>query len=112
MRMLTQKLKRYRFPVEIISFVVWSYHQFNDSYRDVAEPLLYRGISVSHETVRSWCNKFSSHFKEVIKKRELKPSDKWHLDEQQLKINGEVYYLWRAVDEAGYELDVFLAKAT
>ncbi|MBA4697292.1 MAG: hypothetical protein H2069_07895 [Legionella sp.] len=40
--MLTQKLKRYRYPLEIISYVVWSYHRFNDSYRDVQERLLYR----------------------------------------------------------------------
>ena len=108
--MLTQKLKRYRYPIEIISFVVWSYHRFNDSYRDIKERLLYRGISVSHETARTWCIKFGPHFKDVIKKREPKPSDKWHLDEQQLRINGETYYLWRAVDKDGYELDVFLQK--
>jgi putative transposase len=89
--MLTQKLKRYRFPVEIISFVVWSYHRFNDSYRDIKERLLYRGISVSHETARNWCIKFGPHFKDVIKKHEPKPSDKWYLDEQQLRISGEPY---------------------
>ena len=72
--------------------------------------MLYRGISVSHETARTWCNKFGSHFKDVIKKREPSPSDKWHLDEQQLKINGESYYLWHAVDKDSYELDVFLQK--
>jgi putative transposase len=27
-----------------------------------------------------------------------------------LKINGERFYLWRAVDSEGYELDVFLKK--
>ncbi|CAM4446320.1 MAG: hypothetical protein LEGION0403_FIIPPAGN_01180 [Legionella sp.] len=45
-----------------------------------------------------------------MKKRESKPSDKWHLDEQQLRIRGATYYLWRAVDDEGYELDVFLPK--
>ncbi|CAM4406561.1 MAG: hypothetical protein LEGION0403_FIIPPAGN_00901 [Legionella sp.] len=28
--------------------------------------------------------------------------------EQQVRINGATYYLWRAMDEEGYELDVFL----
>jgi putative transposase len=32
------------------------------------------------------------------------------LDEQQLRIRGATYYLWRAVDDEGYELDVFLQK--
>lgn len=108
--MLTQKLKRYRYPLEIISYVVWSSHRFNDSYRDIQERLLYRGIVVSHETIREWCIKFSRHFKDVIKKRESKPGEKWHLDEQTLRINGSLYILWLAVDSEGYELDVFLQK--
>lgn len=108
--MLHQKPKGYRYPAEIISLVVWSYHRFNDSYRDVSERLLYRGIEVSHETVCQWCIKFGPKFKDVIKKNEPRTSDKWHLDEQQLRINNEKYYLWRAVDEHGVELDVFLQK--
>ena len=46
----------------------------------------------------------------MIKKREPRASDKWHLDEQQTRINGERFYLWRAVDEEGFELDVLLQK--
>ena len=102
--------KGHRFPVLIISHVVWLYHRFNHSYRDIQEQLAYRGIILSHETIRSWCYKFSSHFKEVIKKQERKPKDKWHLDEMTIRINGEYFVLWRAVDSDGYELDVFLQK--
>lgn len=101
---------RHRFPASIISQAVWIYHRFNNSYRDIEEQLAFRGISVSHETVRSWSIKFSSHFREVIKKRERKPSDKWHLDEMTVKINGEFFILWRAVDSDGYELDILLQK--
>jgi putative transposase len=108
--LLNKHLKRYRFPLEIISYVVWEYHRFNDSYRDIKERLMYRGILVSHETIRLWCLKFGLHFFSVIKKREAKLSDKWHLDEMVLRINGERFYLWRAVDSEGYELDVFLQK--
>jgi putative transposase len=107
---LTTKPKRYRFPVEIISYTVWSYQRFNDSYRDVSERLQMRGLLVSHETIRKWCIKFGSHFSDVIKKRERKPTDKWHLDEMHLKINGEKFMLWRPVDSEGQELDIFLQK--
>ena len=102
--------KRHRFPVSIISHVVWLYHRFNHSYRDIQEQMAYRGIILSHETIRSWCYKFASHFKEVIKKQERRPKDKWHLDEMTIRINGEYFVLWRAVDSDGYELDVFLQK--
>ena len=108
--MLTQKPKRQRFPIEIISYALWSYHRFNDSFRDVKERLLYRGITVSHEAIRGWCLKFSGHFSQVIKKQGYKPGDKWHLDEMRVKLNGEFYYLWWAVDAQGHELDIFLQK--
>ena len=101
---------RHRFPASIISQAVWIYHRFNNSYPDIEEQLAFRGISVSYETIRSWSIKFSNHFRNVIKKRERKPSDKWHLDEMTVKVNGEFFILWRAVDSNGYELDVLLQK--
>ena len=105
---LEQAPKHHRFPVSIISHAVWRYHRFNDSYRDIQEELAYRNVIVSHEAIRSWCNKFSTHFKDVIRKRERKPKDKWHLDEMTIGINGEYFILWRAVDSDGYEGNVKL----
>ena len=107
---LTTALRRYRFPLSIISQAVWAYHRFNHSYRDIQDELAFRGINVSHETIRSWCLKFGNHFRDVIKKRERKPSGKWHLDEMSIKINGDPFILWRAVDSDGYELDILLQK--
>lgn len=46
--MLPIKPKRHRFPLEIINFAFWSYHRFNDSYRDIEERLAFRGIDISH----------------------------------------------------------------
>jgi len=57
----------------------------------VQEQLAFHGIILHHETVRDWCRKFANHFKDVIKKRERKPSDTWHLDEMTVKINGEPF---------------------
>ena len=79
----------------IIGQAVWQYHRFNQSYRDVREQLLYRGIDVSHETIRSWCYKFGKKFEKVIKKKQRKVTDKWHLDEMTMKVNGEYFILWR-----------------
>jgi putative transposase len=107
---LARTPKRYRYPATIISYAVWQYHRFNLSFRDVQEQLAYRGIIVSHETVRKWCLKFSRQFKDTLQKRARQLSDKWHLDEMSLRINGESFVLWRAVDEHGMELDVFLQK--
>ena len=35
---------------------------------------------------------------------------KWHLDEVFVKINGEMHYLWRAVDHEGEVLESFVSK--
>jgi transposase-like protein len=48
--------KGFRFPEEIISHAVWLYYRFLLSLRDVQELLLERGIVVSHETIRAWCD--------------------------------------------------------
>lgn len=102
--------KRHRFPVSIISHAVWLYHRFNNSYRDIQEQMAYRGIILNHKTVRFWCYKFASNFQNIIRKRECKPDDKWHLDEMNVKINGEVFILWRAIDFESHELEVLLQR--
>ena len=35
---------------------------------------------------------------------------RWHLEEVFVRINGETYYLWRAVDHEGKVLEVFVTK--
>jgi putative transposase len=35
---------------------------------------------------------------------------KWHLDEVYVKINGEMRYLWRAIDHEGEVLESFVTK--
>ena len=35
---------------------------------------------------------------------------KWHLDEVYVKINGEMHYLWRAVDHEGEVLESYATK--
>ena len=107
---LSFRLKRHRYPVSIISNAIWQYHRFSLSYRDIEEQLAFRGVIVSYESIRLWCQKFSAHFRDVIRKKERKPTDKWHLDEMMIKVNGEMFILWRAVDSTGHELDIFLQK--
>lgn len=108
--MLTKAPKGYRFPAGVIDYCVYLYHRFNISYRDIEEMMAKRGIRVSYESIRKWCLKFSRKYAAVLRKREHKRSDKWHLDEMTLKINGVPYVLWRAVDSEGYELDIFIQK--
>jgi len=91
----------YRFPPEIISHAVWLYHRFRLSFRDVEDLLAERCIIVTYETIRHWCQKFGPDYARKLKRRQGRLGDTWHLDELFLKINGELRYLWRAVDQDG-----------
>ena len=98
----------YRYPAEIISHTVWMYFRFTLSYRDVEEMLAARGILVSDEAIRQWCLKFGQGFAHELHRRAPRRGDKWHLDEVYFSINGQRYYLWRAVDQDGYVLDILV----
>ena len=102
------KNKRYRFPPEIISYAVWLYHRFNLSHRDIEDILAERGITVSRESIRLWCNKFGTIFAKRLKRRHRGFGDPFYIDEVFVKINGKQHYLWRAVDQDGEVVDVFL----
>src|SRR6266536_5724747 len=100
--------KRHRFPVEIISHAVWLYFRFSLSYRDVEELMAARGIVLSYETIRQWCRKFGQQYANQLRRRRAQTGDKWHLDEVFLTINGNLHYLWRAVDQHGTVLDILV----
>src|SRR5215472_8789845 len=100
----------YRYPVEIISHAVWLYFRFHLSLRDVEELLAERGITVTYETIRAWCAKFGPSYTAGLRRRRAHPSDKWHLDEVQLKIKGQRHWLWRAVDKYGVVLDILVQQ--
>ena len=99
---------RHRFPAEIISHAVWLYHVFSLSLRDVELILAERGVIVTHESIRHWCRKFGADFARRLRRRRPKPGDTWHLDEVFIRINGVMHYLWRAVDQHGVVLDIFV----
>src|SRR5918999_4609800 len=102
--------KRHRFPAEIISHGVWLYFRFCLSYRDAKELMAARGVILTYEAVRSWCRKFGQAYAKALRQRHPRPGDKWHLDEVFLSIHGERHYLWRAVDQDGYVLDILVQR--
>jgi putative transposase len=80
------------------------------SLRNVEDLLAGRGIDISHETVRFWWNRFGPMFAAEIRRRRVAHVRgylqwRWHLDEVFVKVNGRLYYLWRAVDHEGEVLE-------
>jgi putative transposase len=67
----------HRFPPELISYTVWVYFRFPLSLRMVEEMLAFRGIEVSHETIRQWGLKFGQEFANIIRRRLPSYSGNW-----------------------------------
>ena len=68
------------------------------------------GITVSYEAIRLWCNKFGLKYVRRLKKKHQGYEDTFFIDEVFVKIDGRQRYLWRAVDQDGEIVDVFLQR--
>ena len=108
MRTPSDPYRGHRFPAEIIAHTVWLYFRFTLSFRDIDELLAARGIFVTYETIRQWCLKFGQTFANELRRRQPRRGDKWHLDEMVITMNGKHHYLWRAVDQEGFTLDILV----
>ena len=91
------------------------YVRFPLSLRNVEDLLFERGYDLCHETVRLWWNRFGPLFASEIRRRRVSHMRgfrhwRWHLDEMYVKLNGEMVYLWRAVDHEGEILESYVAK--
>src|SRR3984957_19748434 len=100
---------------EVIRLVVLMYVRFPLSLRNVEDLLFERGIDICHETVRLWCDRFGPMFASEVRRKRVQHMRqfthwKWHLDEVYVKINGEMRYLWRAVDHEGEVLESFVTR--
>ena len=100
---------------EVIRLVVMMYVKYPLSLRNVEDLLFERGIDISYETVRFWWNRFGPMFASEIRKQRVQAMRayrhwRWHLDEVYVKINGEMHYLWRAVDHEGEVLESYVTK--
>ena len=104
----THTYKRHRFPTDIIQYAVWLYFRFNLSHRDIEDLLAQRGIEVSRESIRLWCNKFCPTFARRLRRTHQGYGDTFYLAEVFVKTQGKQQYLWRAVDQDGEVVDVFL----
>jgi len=78
------------------------------SHRDIEDLLAERGITVSREAIRLWCIKFGSLYARRLKRKHRGYGDTFYIDEVFVKINGKQHYLWRAVDQDGEVVDVYL----
>ncbi|AIK96611.1 IS6 family transposase [Candidatus Odyssella acanthamoebae] len=103
--------KGYRLPKSVIGFAVRYYYRSKISLRDLSEMLQDRGLSVTYETIRNWCQTWGPVYaRDIRQKRGSAFKDKWHIDEVRVKIKGEAFWLWRLVDSTGEEIEILLQR--
>lgn len=102
---------RHRFPPDIIQTAVWLYHRFSLSHRDIEDLFAERGVMVSYETIRRWCNIFGPRFARRLRRRYGQYGDTWHVDEVFIRVLGKQHYLYRAVDQDGDVIEKLVQKS-
>ena len=81
------------------------------SYQDVCELLLERGLDLERSTVNRWVVEYAPQFENAFRKQYKRPVGlSWRMDETYVSVNGEWYYLYRAVDKTGQTVDFYFSK--
>nr|WP_246346986.1 DDE-type integrase/transposase/recombinase [Sphingomonas jinjuensis] len=87
--------------------------RFPLSLRNEKVLLFERGIDICHETGRLWWNRFCPLFAGDIRRQRvsrMRGFCHWHLVERCVKLDGEMGYLWRAVDHEGDMLESYVTR--
>jgi transposase-like protein len=100
----------YRFPPAMIALAVRWYLRYRLSYADLAELLAERGIQVDPSTIYDWVQQFTPLYHEAARAYRYVPTGKWSIDETYIKVAGVPQYVFRAIDEQGQVIDVFVSS--
>ena len=96
------------FPPDIILMGVRWYVAYPLSYRHVEELMEERGVPIDHATIQRWVVKYSPLLEEAFHRRKRPVWVSWRMDETYIKVKGQWYDLYRAVDKTGQTIDFLL----
>jgi transposase-like protein len=98
------------FPSDVIVLAVRWYLRFGLSYRDVEELLAERGVQADHVTVYRWVQRFAPLLAEAARPCRHGIGDRWQVDETYVRVAGRWRYVYRAIDQFGQVIDVFVSS--
>ena len=93
----------------IVLAVRW-YLPYGLSYRDVEDLLAERGIEVDHVTIYRWVQRFTPLLVDAARPCRHVVGDRWFVDETYVKAAGVWRYVYRAVDQFGQVIDVYVSR--
>jgi len=98
------------FPKDIMLMGVRWYVAYPLSYRHVEALMEERGVPVDHATIQRWVVKYSPLLEEAFHRCKRPVWLSWRMDETYIKVKGQWYYLYRAVDKTGQTIDFLLTE--
>jgi transposase-like protein len=98
-----------RFPSDVIVLAVRWYLRFGLSYRDLEELLAERGVEVDHVTIYRWVLRFTPLLVDAARPCRHRVGDRWQVDETYVKVAGQWRYVYRAIDQFGQVIDVYVS---
>jgi IS6 family transposase len=99
----------YQFPTEIIALGVKWYLRYRLSFADTAEWLAERGVQVDPATIHHWVQRFTPLYQEVARTFRRPVGRIWAVDETVLHVAGRLHYAYRAIDEYGQVVDIYVS---
>ena len=99
----------FRFPPQVILLAVRWYLRYGLSYRDAEELLAERGIEVDHVTIFRWVQRFTPRLIHAARPCRHAIGSRWFVDETYVKVAGKWRYVYRAVDQHGQVIDVYVS---
>ena len=100
----------FRFPPEVILLAVRWYLRYGLYYRDLEELLAERGIEVDHVTLYRWVQRFTPLLIDAARPCRHLAGDRWFVDDTYVKVSGVWSYVYRAVDQQGQVIDVYVSQ--
>ncbi|GAC1523594.1 MAG: IS6 family transposase [Chloroflexota bacterium] len=98
------------FPLDMIALAVRWYLRYRLSYADLAELLAERGVEVHRSTIYLWVQRFTPLYQEVARPHRHRIGTTWHTDETYVKVGKRWRYVYRAIDEQGQVIDVYVSE--
>jgi transposase-like protein len=99
----------FRFPADVIVVAVRWYLRSSLSYRDVEELLAERSVEADHVTVHRWVLRFTPLLADAARPCRHAVGTRWQVDETYVRVGGRWRYVYRAIDQFGQVIDVYVS---
>lgn len=94
---------------EIILLCVRWYCRYSLSYRDLAEMMRERGLSIHHSTLFRWVQRYAPEINKRIRPHLKMTGTSYRIDETYVKVGQSWKYLYRALDKEGQTIEFLLS---